>query len=182
MTHSLQNTRGSLLIVLGMAALGLAFVAWQRSRFAEPAPEPPTIESTVFPDPGYSETNYLNAGSVVQYIGSSACGKCHRENEQSYLLTPHSRAFTDVSIEKEPHDGRFEHIASGRSYRVYRKDGQLHHEEIVRTSEGMEVTHLDFPVRYLVGSGHFSRTYLIEIDGFFHESPITWYASKQKWD
>ena len=36
-------------------------------------------------------------------------------------------------------------------------------------------------MRYLVGSGHFSRSYIVEVDGFLHESPITWYAGKQKW-
>src|SRR5260370_1086433 len=42
-----------------------------------------------------------------------------------------------------------------------------------------ELAHL--PIRYLVGSGAFSRTYLVEVDGFLHESPITWYTAKKKW-
>ncbi len=41
---------------------------------------------------------------------------------------------------------------------------------------------MDVPIRYLIGSGHFCRSYLVEIDGFLHESPITWYTSKKKWD
>src|SRR5205085_6778444 len=82
----------------------------------------------------------------------------------------------------EPTDGSFFHQPSGRSYRVYRQGGQLRHEEVMRTAEGHEVTRVDRPIRYLIGSGHFSRSYLVEVDGFLYESPITWYASKWKWD
>jgi hypothetical protein len=53
---------------------------------------------------------------------------------------------------------------------------------VLRTEDGREITRLDFPIRYLIGSGHFTRTYLIEVDGFLHESPITWYTSKRQWD
>ncbi len=41
---------------------------------------------------------------------------------------------------------------------------------------------MDVPVRYLIGSGHFTRSYIVEIDGFLHESPITWYTSRKQWD
>ena len=88
----------------------------------------------------------------------------------------------NVDPAREPPDGTFTHAASGRVYRVYRRDGQLRHEEITRSADGKEITRQDFPVRYLVGSGRFSRTYLLEVDGFLHESPITWYASKHTWD
>jgi predicted CXXCH cytochrome family protein len=87
-----------------------------------------------------------------------------------------------VDPNAEPPDGSFDHPLSGRSYRVYRRDNQLRHEEILRTAEGQEVTRVDVPVRYRIGSGHFTRTYLVELDGFLHESPITWYASRKQWN
>jgi Flp pilus assembly protein TadD len=176
----LPNSRGFLLLFLCITALGVTVLAWLGNRDTNPHTEVSEIAS--FPTPPYSDSIYLNVDPGAKYIGSFACGKCHDANEKSYLLTPHSRAFTDVNPENEPADGNFTHQASGRTYRVYRKDGQLHHEEVTRSADGKEITHQDFPVRYLIGSGHFSRTYLIEVDGFLHESPITWYASKQKWD
>jgi tetratricopeptide (TPR) repeat protein len=182
MNDPLPNSRGILWIFLGVFAIGLAFVAWHGKREVDPNPQEITRTPPDFPIPQYSESRYHNVGPEAQYIGSAACGKCHAANQQSYLLTPHSRAFSDVIPDNEPADGAFNHAASGRNYRIYRKDGRLHHEEITLTAEGKEITHLDFPVRFLIGSGHFSRTYLIEVDGFLHESPITWYASKQKWD
>ncbi len=178
----MPNSRGIILIFLGITAIGVAIATWLQKPVVSTNPEESASISQAFPTPLYSETIYRNVDPEAQYIGSPDCEKCHDANKKSYRLTSHCRAFMEVTPDKEPVDGTFHHGASGRTYRVYRKDGQLHHEEIARTAEGKEITHQDFPVRYLIGSGHFSRTYLVEIDGFLHESPITWYTSKQKWD
>jgi hypothetical protein len=52
---------------------------------------------------------------------------------------------------------------------------------VLRTSEGKEIARIEQPIRYMVGSGTYSRTFLFEADGFLHESPITWYASRKQW-
>ena len=135
----------------------------------------------MFPLPPTSETGFLNTGPDAHYIGVSACAGCHPDKHQSYLLTAHSQALADLDPSAEPPDGAFEHRPSGRSYRVYRQDGQLRHEEVLRTPDGKEMARIDLPMRYRIGSGSFTRTYLVEIDGFLHQSPITWYAQKNKW-
>jgi tetratricopeptide (TPR) repeat protein len=114
-------------------------------------------------------------------VGLAACKECHVGRYESYLHTAHSRALTTADPAAEPPDGAFEHPLSGRSYRVYRQGDQLRHEEAVRTPDSKEVVRLDLPVRFLVGSGSFARTYLVENDGFLSESPITWYAQKKSW-
>jgi tetratricopeptide (TPR) repeat protein len=81
----------------------------------------------------------------------------------------------------EPPDGEFRHDASGRDYAVVRRDGALHHRETLRDSNGSLIAQADHPLRWLVGSGRHSRTYLIETDGFLAESPVTWYESQQAW-
>jgi tetratricopeptide (TPR) repeat protein len=164
-------------VVLGTGVAAL--VVWAVWWYTTPSPEP-DAEPTL-PTPPLSATPFLNAKPEVQYVGTAACAACHRGSHQSYLLTAHSHAFADVDPGAEPPDASFEHKLSGRSYRVYRKDGQLRHEEIQRSEEGKEVFRMDLPIRYRVGSGHFSRTYLVEIDGFLHESPLTWYVSKGQW-
>jgi predicted CXXCH cytochrome family protein len=64
---------------------------------------------------------------------------------------------------------------------VYRQGEQFRQAELLRTEDGQEVARVDLPIRYLIGSGHFTRSYLVEVDGFLHESPITWYASRKGW-
>ena len=159
------------------ALAGGALAAWSnRERSTQSSPEDP------FPLPPYSENRFLNTGPEARYMGTAACVGCHPANHRSYLLTAHSRSLAEVDPNAEPPDGSFEHPLSGRSYRVSRRDHHLHHEEILRTAEGREVTHVDIPVRYRIGSGRFTRTYLVECEGFLHESPITWYAARKQWD
>jgi tetratricopeptide (TPR) repeat protein len=175
--------RGGLLLIVSLFGMGIAFAVWVGwSSDHRPVLDRTTSLPSSLPIPPYSESRFLNAGPEAQYIGSAACAVCHPNNHKSYLRTPHSQALSDLDPKAEPPDGSFEHAASGRSYRVYRKDGQFRHEEVLRTAEGKEIARVDQPIRYLVGSGHFTRSYLIEVEGFLHESPITWYTSKQKWD
>jgi hypothetical protein len=172
-----MRTRRVLWILVAGAVAGVVFGAWlNRRRGPQPPPEEP------FPLPPYSESRFLNTGSEARYIGTTACAACHSANHQSFLLTAHSRSLAEVDPNAEPPNGSFDHPLSGRSYRVYRRDNQLRHEEILRTAKGQEVTRVDVPVRYRIGSGHFTRTYLVELDGFLHESPITWYESRKQWN
>lgn len=171
------KSRPILWLLLAGAVVGSAFVAWSwREHGSQSSAEDP------FSLPRYSESRFLNTGSEARYIGTAACAACHAANHRSFSLTPHSRALAEVDPKTEPPDGSFKHALSGRSYRVYRRDNQLRHEEVLRTAEGQEVTRVDVPVRYRIGSGHFTRTYLVELDGFLCESPITWYASRKQWD
>ena len=82
----------------------------------------------------------------------------------------------------EPPNATFDHANSGRRYRVYREDGKIHHRESLPLAGGGELTLGDHPLAYLVGSGRFARTYLVEDAGFLVESPVTWYESQKKWD
>src|SRR5262249_40211816 len=141
----------------------------------------PTPEAS-FPLPPYTETEYLNTRRDARYVGIDTCKECHAANHRSYLHTAHSRALADLDPKHEPPDGTFEHKPTGRTYRVYRQSNELRHEEVLRTADGKEIARVDLPIRYLMGSGHFCRSYLVEVDGFLHESPITWYTSKKRWD
>jgi hypothetical protein len=167
-----------LLCLAGASVLaGVALVLWLHRGNAPPSPE-----KDPFPLPPFSTSPYLNTGKDVRYVGSAVCAECHPKNYQSYLLTAHSRALSDLDPKAEPPDGSFFHKASGRSYRVYRRDGQFRHEEVLRTADGEEIARMDLPIRCLIGSGHFTRTYLVEVEGFLYESPITWYTSRKQWD
>src|SRR5947209_4223498 len=193
-TAAIRRRRG--LWLLGACVIAaVGFMAWlSRGPSLSPAARPPETSVTrpspqsaprpleAAPVPPFSVSRYQNAGSEAKYVGIDACAECHRANHASYRLTAHSRAPSDLDPKAEPPDGTFQHPLSGRSYRVYREGTQFRHEETLRTAEGKEVARVDLPVRYLVGSGHFSRSYLVEVDGFLYESPITWYTSKNKWD
>ena len=114
-------------------------------------------------------------------MGVEACGACHASEYESFRQSPHSKALGDLDPGVEPADTQFVHAASGRTYRVYRADGQMRHRESAIDERGEEYVAADYPIRYLVGSGHHTRSYLVEADGFLLESPLTWYVSRQAW-
>jgi Tfp pilus assembly protein PilF len=164
-----------LAVAAGVAALA-AVTVWYVRR-----PGPPSLPQDPFPLPALSKSPYLNTGPDARYVGMAACKECHAGNHESYLHTAHSRALSEADPNREPPDASFEHKPSGRSYRVHRKDGQFRHEEVLRAPDGKVLAKLDLPIRYLIGSGAFSRTYAAESDGFLFESPISWYAQRKRW-
>jgi len=133
------------------------------------------------PLPPLAESPLLNTVAGAAYVGSQACVECHSDEHETYSRTPHSLALADIELDAEPLDAEFQHESSGRVYRNYRQDGQLRHRESIRTSDGQQLVLGDYPVRYVIGSGNHSRSYLVEIDGFLVESPLTWYASRKEW-
>lgn len=172
-TGGLKTRR--LLWPLVVCAVVVGLAVWLAPR------QSPQTAIEPFPIPPYSATRFLNTGPDAHYIGTAACAECHHGNHQSYVLTAHSRALADLDPNAEPPDGSFDHKASGHGYRVFRRDKQLRHAEIVRSEDGEEIARIDVPVRYRIGSGDFARSYAVEIDGYLYESPITWYASTKQW-
>ena len=164
-------------IVLAGAVIAIVGGLWWHWRPVEEA-----SGAAEFPLPPYSETEFLNVGPDAEYVGIDACAECHSDRHETFLHTAHSHAFTDLDPSQEPPDGSFEHKPSGRRYRVYRRDGRFLHSETVVDESGQTIAGLDFPIRFLIGSGRFCRSYIVEEDGFLFESPITWYMSRQSWD
>lgn len=138
---------------------------------------PPVVESL----PPIQPSRFLNAEADAQYVGEAACIACHTEAHESYLETAHSQALAEVDLSVEPPDGEFFDPRSQKRYRIVRRDGRMYHQESIRTESGEDLQLAEFPVRYRIGSGRFSRSYLVEIDGFLYESPATWYAAKPGW-
>jgi hypothetical protein len=124
---------------------------------------------------------FLNTQLDVAYVGSETCRECHREQEESYRRTSMSRSMSAIDLAIEPPDGTFEHAISKRRYEVVRRDGQMWHRELALNAEPESLVFAEYPVRYVVGSGHHSRSYFIEAEGFLVESPITWYTATRAW-
>lgn len=139
----------------------------------EHAPAPPLPEVAASP--------YRNTDLSATYVGSEACRRCHADQYASYLQTGHSESFAKVDPANEPPGGEFERQEPGWIYRAYHEGSELRHQQSMLSESGERVTLGDFPVAYLMGSGRFARSYLIEREGVLVESPLTWYASTKAW-
>jgi hypothetical protein len=170
---------GPLLGVAGLMA-GLIGFAVYVSNNSGPKPEEPIPPRPTEPPP-LTATRFLNTTADAKYVGADACVECHAEQFASYHLTAHSKALSPVDPAVEPADGEFYNEASRRHYRIYRRDGQLRQQEYMADEQGV-IAQQDHAMDWLIGSGRHSRSYLVDIDGFLVESPVTWYSERQKWD
>jgi len=166
-----------LLAILAAALVTLKVIDWSRS----PRPDPPPPEDS-FPLVPISTSPFLNTRPEVAYVGSDACRACHASHDLSFRRTGMGRSMAEVDPAQEPVDGAFNHAPSKRRYEIRRRPGQLWHRELLRNEGTEEVLLSEFPLKYVVGSGRHSRTYVVEIDGFLTESPATWYAAGKTWD
>jgi hypothetical protein len=160
-------------LLLAVAAVGLA-----RSGLFDPAPPAGPDPFAVAPLPA---SPYLNTGPAAHYVGSDACRACHEDRHASFRSTGMGRSMAEAGPAREPPDAGFDHPASGRRYQVEHRDGKLWHRELLLAAGSNQVVLAEHPVRYVVGSGRHSLTYLAEADGFLVESPVTWYTSRKAW-
>src|SRR3954468_17706275 len=110
-------------------------------------------------------------------VGNEACAPCHRAIYDSYRLTAMAR--TSGPALPNVTEGSFYHPASGVSYTVHRQGPAAlltYHREGPRPLDGSQ------PLKYSVGSNTRGRTFLFEIEGFLYQSPINYYAAKDRWD
>ncbi len=124
---------------------------------------------------------YENGRPGVKYVGTQQCIDCHRDQHASYLKTTHSVATTKTDPESEPASEGFEHALSGHRYEIERKDGDLVHREILRDSEGREISVTEEVIAYSVGSGTHGKSYLYQSGDFVAQSPLTWYRDTGSW-
>lgn len=180
MSVSARTRIGLAALVVGLT-IAAAVVFWPEP----PAPEIEIAAPSEKPLPVHSDpvaSPYLNTAADVAYVGSQACRDCHQGQHASFLATPHSRALQSVDEAELPEPTEFEHSLSGRAYRAVHGEDAVRHQEVLQGTDGSEFVLNDYPISYAIGSGHHSQSYLVELDGFLVESPITWYASRQAWD
>ncbi|QDT35418.1 hypothetical protein Mal48_46950 [Thalassoglobus polymorphus] len=128
------------------------------------------------------ETKAVAPAPIPQekFVGSQVCATCHQEQFDTYSLSAHSQSLSIVDPDAEPADGEFIHDKSQHTFSIFRKDGELYHRDEL-TADGEVIAQAEHPLKYLIGSGKHSRSYLVEVDGFLMESPVTWYESKKRW-
>src|SRR5689334_1708188 len=108
-----KKTRWILVLVAAGALVGVGLATWHYLS--------PRKQEDPFPLPPFSDSRYLNVGPDAHAIGRDACARCHKDENEAYLLTAHSKALDEVNAANEPDDESFEHKPSGRLYRVYRQ-------------------------------------------------------------
>ena len=129
-----------------------------------------------------SNSPYRNIRPGVRYVGDATCVRCHAEIARSYRRHPMGRSLDGAVLASIPDTPSPSFEAQGLEYVVERRGDRVFHKEITRDASGRVVSQVEAEARYVIGSGEQAMAFLIERgEGYLFESPITWYAAKQRW-
>ncbi|HUF76941.1 MAG TPA: tetratricopeptide repeat protein, partial [Longimicrobiales bacterium] len=126
-----------------------------------------------------------STSSEASFVGSTVCADCHADVVELYATTNKSHSISRFDPERAPE--RFP------SEVVYNAPTNLHYEALVRgdtlfqrefrlADDGRVVHEVMHPAAYVIGSGAATRSYLMKVNGYVTEMPLTWYSERAQWD
>lgn len=121
----------------------------------------------------------------VAYVGADACTECHAEIAASYARTGMGRAYYPLDASTEVEDFTTNNIwtaPSGLTYRMEKRGGRYFMRQSVLDSRGNEIVADEREMRWVLGSGNHSRSYVTEFDGQLYQLPLCWYPRASRWD
>lgn len=169
---------GLLVAIVAVAALGVWFLNRDR--------EPPVRR--IQKDRKATDNDRHVATQVSQsnagYVGSAACKKCHAAIYDRYQTHPMAHSLHPVAAVSNPalHNRAKFQAADGTWYRVEQTEKGVVHRESKVDAKGEVIYDQAVRVHYAVGSGKRGRTFLVDRGGMLFESPVTWYAGRNRWD
>lgn len=131
------------------------------------------------------ESEYASLQSDTYYVGKETCRSCHENTYNSYMQTGmgHSMYLPDPTQQIERF-GPEELVFDERKnfyYQAFWEGSKMYIREFRKAGQDTIYERRE-QVSHIVGSGHQTRSYLMERNGYWYEMPITWYVEKQIWD
>ena len=149
-----------------------------------------TLFTTVF-TPGcgkkkeISDSYYASLNDSVKYVGMETCRQCHSDKFDSFIHTGMGMSFDKASLKKSSARFGSEKIVYDRFKDFYyhpyfRSDSLFVHEYRL---QGKDTTYSRTEqVNYIVGSGQHTNSHIIDINGYLHQAPVTFYTQRGQWD
>src|SRR5215216_3522080 len=121
--------------------------------------------------------NPRRAPADAVFIGDQACGECHRKLFASHGQSGMASAMEPVAGSKVLSENPQLTMRAGPySYEIKRKDKQ----SLYSVTDGKET--ISLPVVYAFGQGRMGQTYVLERDGKFYESLVSFYNESKSLD
>lgn len=153
-------------------------IIWKRSRFGSnviSAVATAVIVMTVMLGDVTAEDSAENTDG---YLGTDSCVTCHQTQHQTYLLTSHSKSAAWLDSVGDRKTSEFQHAISARRYKIQCSDGAMVHQELLDDGSLVNTVRQDLSI----GSGLHAKSYLYQDDGFWAQSPLTWYEATDQWE
>ncbi|MBK9481702.1 MAG: pilus assembly protein TadD [Bacteroidetes bacterium] len=130
---------------------------------------------------------YLNINdNKAQYVGMQTCRSCHWQVYETFIKTGMGQSWGIANKEKSaadfsPAKALVYDSVKDFYYKPYWDGDSLTIMEY--RLAGKDTVHQRFEkVSYIVGSGQHTNSHIININGYLHQAPITFYTQKGKWD
>lgn len=133
------------------------------------------------------ESPYKNiANKVATYVGMQECKTCHADIYESYMRTGMGQSWGLATKEKSKANFDAAHALVYDKdldfyYKPFWRDDSLYIVEY-RLLNGDTVHKREEKIKYIVGSGQHTNSHIIDINGYLHQAPITFYTQKGTWD
>jgi len=129
---------------------------------------------------------FKNMDTAVAYVGSESCRPCHAQIGESFATTGMGRSLYPLTPDRVVEDftraNRLD-VASNRiSYQMVAEGDDHFMRMDVHDVDGSVLTSATRKIRYVIGSGNHSRSYVSEDGGGLYQMPICWYPDKPGWD
>lgn len=152
----------------------------------------PNVQATIGNDTAVSTIAattkpFDNIDPEVQYASEDSCAECHAEIAEQYARHPMGRSLARIDTEwlgaTSDDEKRGSFVAGIYEYHSAVADGQLiHGRALVGEGRGTDSVREEHPIAFVVGSGQRGRSYVVNHEGRFLMSPLTWYPQKGNWD
>src|SRR5216684_4264238 len=110
---------------------------------------------------------------LVPALAEHPCAACHRKQVEGYLRTGMGKSLTRAATQPS---GQFTHRTSSSAATIT-SSGSGMRQRIERAGFAA-----DYPVAWVIGSGHKVFGYLVEMGGFLYQSPFAYYSERGMWD
>lgn len=130
-------------------------------------------------------SEYLNLAADAEYVGMETCKTCHADIHETFIHTGMGRSFDKASRQKS--DAVFDKHAivyddkNDFYYQPYFQNDELFIKEF-RLEKGDTTHSRTEKISYIIGSGQHTNSHLLDINGYVHQAPITFYTQDKKWD
>lgn len=131
------------------------------------------------------EHEYLNHHDSVKYVGIETCKSCHLDIYQTFIKTGMGKSFDFATKQKSVAQFGKQHIVYDKNldfyyYPFWQKDSLYIMEFRLQNKD--TVYKRTEKIDYIIGSGQHTNSHMQEMNGYFYQLPITWYAQDKKWD
>src|SRR5678810_1044148 len=114
--------------------------------------------------------NPRRVSAGTRFIGDQACGECHKKSFNPFARTGMALAMERVAESKVLRENPKLTLQLGPYFYEIKRQGQ---ESLYSVTDGKNT--ISVPIQYALGQGRMGQTYVLQYNGNFYESRVSFY-------